>query len=138
MHPRDRLLLILAGLSLPLALLLIDCHRATEPQEPLPDGEVTSRQLLAAFRQDPDRARRHWSGRPVRVVASAYAGVQQDTKGSFLMNPVREETCVFRLADEKEFSFLPLRPGSTMVVEGPLGAFDGRALTLKDVRLVRR
>jgi hypothetical protein len=69
MHPRNRLLLIMSGLSLPLALIVIDyqCPGPARPPElqelpPLPDGEVTSEQLLDAFWDDPDRARQHWRG----------------------------------------------------------------------------
>jgi hypothetical protein len=151
------MLLILAGLSLPFALLVVDSQcpgpvRPAESQEPglLPDGEVTTERLLAALRDDPGSAMRHWSGRPVRVIASADVDIgRADSLGPYFVNHVgllvpaggerfQRFTVVFRPADEKEFGFLRLGPGSTMVVEGGLGDFDGRVLTLKGVRLVRR
>jgi hypothetical protein len=41
-------------------------------------------------------------------------------------------------ADQQEFAFLRLPPGSTMVVDRELGEYDGRNLWPPGVRLVRR
>ena len=53
---------------------------------------MTAGQLLDAFRRDPGRARRHWAGRPVRVVASAEVDVGHDSVSPYFVNHVGLKT----------------------------------------------